>query len=159
MMNRFSEHLEQRLTAVEPGLRRALVAGHGVDIGTDATAEAIAWACENPKRAAAIDNLGGYLYRVGQSAAKRLRGRDVLLDVWPVGRVEPRLAGIEPALQAAMRTLSERQREVVLMVHGYAYTQVETAELLGCSISAVRTHLKRAMERLRNEMEVTGERR
>ena len=63
-----------------------------------------------------------------------------------------RLPDVEPALPGALMQLSQRQRTVVLLTHGYAWTQHEIADLLGISRSAVRNHLERAMTALRDEL-------
>ena len=57
--------------AVEPRLRRALVAWYGPIVGREAAAEALSWAWEHRHRLDGVGNIGGYLFRVGQSAAKR----------------------------------------------------------------------------------------
>lgn len=146
--------LAQRLAQVEPQLRRALVAAYGPQDGREAAAEAIAWAWEHQGRLKVVDNLGGYLYRVGQTAARKARRR---LDPasWPHAAVRA-TTHVEPDLMEALAGLSERQRQVVLMVHGYDYTLTETAETLGCSVSSVRVHLTRALAALRTRLEVTS---
>jgi RNA polymerase sigma factor (sigma-70 family) len=57
-------------------------------------------------------------------------------------------------LLPALRSLSEQQRVVVVMVEGYGYGQREVAALLGLSVSTVREHLRRAIDHLRDVMEV-----
>jgi RNA polymerase sigma-70 factor (ECF subfamily) len=51
-------------------VRRALVAYYGVEIGTDAAAEAMRVAWERWPDLSAMENPGGYLFRVGQSHAR-----------------------------------------------------------------------------------------
>jgi DNA-directed RNA polymerase specialized sigma24 family protein len=74
-----------------------------------------------------VANLPGYLFRVGQTRARRRRQR-VLYDV-PEGENR----NFEPALQAALASLTQRQRIAVVLVHGYGYTLREVAELTGVS--------------------------
>ena len=64
---------DQFAQSVTPRLRAALVAAYGVDIGSDAAAEAMAYAWEHWDRVGEMGNPAGYLYRVGQTAARRLR--------------------------------------------------------------------------------------
>lgn len=136
--------------AAEPKLRRALVARYGADIGREATAEALAYAWEHWDRLRSMSNPAGYLYRVGQSATRR----------W----VRPRLAfpapedhgmpWIEPGLPAALERLSAKQRQAVVLVHGFGYTHAEVADLLGISRSTVQNHVDRGLTKLRDRLEV-----
>jgi RNA polymerase sigma factor (sigma-70 family) len=59
----------------------------------------------------------------------------------------------EPGLRPALEALSEQQRAVVVLVHGYGWSQREVADLLNVSASTVRNHLERAMRRLRKTLE------
>ena len=54
-------------------LRRALVAHFGIDDGPDITNDALLWAWEHWDHVQTMENPRGYLYRVGQSAARRHR--------------------------------------------------------------------------------------
>jgi DNA-directed RNA polymerase specialized sigma24 family protein len=56
-----------------PRLGRALAALYGFEDGRDATAEALAYAWENRQRLQHIENLPGYLFRVGQARGRRRR--------------------------------------------------------------------------------------
>lgn len=56
-------------TEVEPRLRRALVAAYGPDLGSDAAADAFAWAWEHFDRVDDMANPAGYLWRVGQTSS------------------------------------------------------------------------------------------
>jgi RNA polymerase sigma factor (sigma-70 family) len=151
-----SEAFDQFVAGVEPGLRRALVAGYGAEVGRDAAVDALVWAWSNWSRVRRMSNPGGYLYRVGQTAARRQlrrghRGR-------PSMRIEPASgpgeSRFEPGLMDALSALSIRQRTAVLLVHGYAFTLSEAATAMGCSPSSVRNHLARALERLRRSLGV-----
>jgi len=130
--------------ATEPGLRRALVASYGADLGRDAASEALTYAWEHWERLCHMDNLPGYLFRVGQTRGTRSKRQPVLHDrsSWPEYQ-------FEPALPAALAALSKRQRLAVVLVHGYGYTLHEVAELTGLSKSSVQTHAARGLARLR----------
>jgi DNA-directed RNA polymerase specialized sigma24 family protein len=134
---------------VEPRLRRALVAGLGGGRGREATAEAMGWAWENWDRVRSMVNPAGYLYRVGRSRT-RYRRRPVVFAV-PADASAP---WVEPALVPALVALSEQQRVVVVLVHGYGWSQREVADMLGVAASTVQTHLERALGRLRAALEV-----
>lgn len=132
-------------------LRAGLVAAYGPEAGGEAAAEAIAYGFEHWERLAQMDNPVGYLYRVGQSAARR--HRRPMFVVPPTAA--PRLPEFEPALVPALAALSEHQRAAVLLVHAFDWTQTEAAELLGVSLSTLRTHLRRGLDHLRSHLEVS----
>jgi DNA-directed RNA polymerase specialized sigma24 family protein len=135
----------------EPKLRRALIARYGAEIGREATAEALSYGWENWDRIRAMSNATGYLYRVGQSRSRRLWPRRAVFDTDSVQT----LPWIEPGLPAALNKLSARQRQVVVLVHGFEYTHQEVADLLGISRSSVQNHVERGLARLRSELEVS----
>ena len=143
--------VERVLVALERTVRRALVARHGLDVGSDAASEAMAWAVQHRQRVMTMDNPAGYLYRVGQTAARRHRR-------WSVR--QPQLA-VEPPFSddaepfdgdvfAALAGLRHDQRVAVVLVHCYAYSYREVALLLGASEAAVTNHVHRGLARLRS---------
>lgn len=134
-----------------PRLRAALVSAYGVEVGADAAAEALAWALEHPDRVEELENPAGYLYRVGQSAARGVRRPLRLLPAEP----SEDLPEVEPGLVPALEALSEQQRQVVVMVHAFGWPQVAVAEVLEVSASTVAAHLRRGMESLRVSLEVS----
>ena len=131
----------------EPRLRRAFTLLRGVEPGRDATAEALAWAWEHWDRVQEMANPVGYLYRVGSSRTRARRTRLPMATPTEQHRFEP---GLVPALER----LPERQRTVVVLVHGCGWTHQEVADALGISRPSVGTHVSRAMTRLRREMGV-----
>jgi RNA polymerase sigma factor (sigma-70 family) len=64
------------------------------------------------------------------------------------------LPWIEPGLPKALSGLSERQREVVMLLHCFEWTLGEVADLLGMSKGSVQVHDRRGMARLRRELGV-----
>jgi DNA-directed RNA polymerase specialized sigma24 family protein len=125
-----------------------IVAATGPERGRDATAEALAYGWEHWARVRRMANPLGYLYRVGQSRSRSrkrrvLTGRPNETDVW----VEPRLLG-------ALAGLSQRQRVVTILVHGFGWTMSEVAELTGVSLTTVQNHLERGLAALRSALEV-----
>jgi RNA polymerase sigma factor (sigma-70 family) len=133
---------------VESRLRRALVAAYGVEDGMEATADALAWAWEHRDRLADLEHPVAFLFRVAQTSRRRRR----------VPMLRPRIEWskpwVEPALAGALSRLSQRQRIAVVLVHGYEWTLVEVAEVLGVGPTTVQTHLRRALERLQRALEV-----
>jgi DNA-directed RNA polymerase specialized sigma24 family protein len=133
-------------------LRRALVATYGPTIGRGAAVDALSWAWEHWDHLRRMDNPIGYLYRVGQTAATRAtRPLRVAPSTGDDGGAD---VGDRTDLENALAGLSEQQRAVVMMVHGYGISQRETADILGISVSTTREHLSRAMDRLRLLTEV-----
>jgi len=153
-----SDEFERFVATVEPGLRRALVAGFGPEVGRDAAVDALVWAWSHWARAQRLGNPGGYLYRVGQTAARRQLRR----------RTHPSAAGagdsatevvpqFEPGLVGALSELSVRQRTALMLVHGYQFSLSEAAEAMGCTASSVRNHVGRALRRVRRSLGVDDE--
>lgn len=131
-------------------LRRAFIAAYGPEVGAEATSDALTYAWENWERVSAMGNPAGYLYRVGQSKARRYRRRPLRLPE-PETTAQP---WIEPGLPAAMARLSERQRQAILLCHGYGWTLAEVGELLGVGPSTVQRHIDRGMRKLRSTLGV-----
>jgi RNA polymerase sigma-70 factor (ECF subfamily) len=140
---------------VEPGLRRALIAAYGSHVGRDATADALAWAWEHFDRARDLDNPAGYLFRVGQTSARRHHRRTARETDAAEHLAHGTEPTFEPSLLPALASLSVRQRTSVLLVHGFGYTLEEAALLQGCRTSTVRNHLERGLRHLREHLGVT----
>lgn len=132
----------------EPRLRRAYAARLAPHRVGDAVGAALEFAWMNWDRVAAMEHPVAYLFRVGLSKS-RLR-REGRLPATPPGET----SHVEPGLVAAMQQLPGRQREVVWLVDACDWTPTEAAEALGLSLSAVRTHRSRGLERLRQQLGV-----
>jgi DNA-directed RNA polymerase specialized sigma24 family protein len=137
----------------EPQLRYALVARYGAERGLEAANDALVLGWQHWERVRGLANPVGYLYRVGQRAARRRR----LVPRSGAPAVEYRPPWVEPRLSAALAQLSPRQREVVVLVSAFEWTQREVAELLGVRPSSVQTHLERGLARLRAALGVSGD--
>ena len=135
----------------EPKLRHALTASFGVQVGKEATADALSFAWEHWDEVKKKDNPVGYVYGVGRNKARRftVRHRPRFLEV-PVHRL-PR---VEPGLPAAIASLSENQRLVVTLLYGYSWTMTEVAALLGIGKTTVQNHADRGLARLRKKLRV-----
>ena len=135
---------------VEAKLRRALTGALGIELGRDATAEALAYGWEHWSRIRVMDNPVGYLYRVGVNHGRKARQRRVSLPDVPAAT----LPWVEPALPAALARLPEQQRVAVFLVCGHEWSMSEVAGLLGVSKGTVQKHVERAMRRLRRRLGV-----
>ncbi|MEQ9163039.1 MAG: sigma factor-like helix-turn-helix DNA-binding protein, partial [Ilumatobacter fluminis] len=116
----------------------------------DAAAEALAYGWEHWDELSSMLNPAGYLYRVGQTAARRERRQPPQLPV--PDPVE--MPDFEPGLVPALEQLTEPQRVCVMLVHSFGWSQVDVADLLGVGESTVRTHLSRGLNKLRDAFEV-----
>ncbi len=138
------------VTEIQDRVRYALVASHGPQRGLEASAEAFSYAWEHWGKVEAMENPAGYVFRVGQRIARRRERRIPLL--FPPAPME--MPWVEPGLPKALGGLSERQRVVVVLVHGFGLSQREVAALLGVSAGSVQRHLERGLAKLRSALGV-----
>jgi DNA-directed RNA polymerase specialized sigma24 family protein len=91
---------------VEPRLRRALVAGYGVDRGREASVDALVDAWRKWDRVQGLANPAGYLYRVGERIAKKPTKRHGLLMLFAAPEAMLRFRGRDEAsVVDSLRTL------------------------------------------------------
>jgi RNA polymerase sigma-70 factor (ECF subfamily) len=67
--------------------------------------------------------------------------------------IDPQL--VEPALGAALDSLSRKQRVAVVLVHAYEWTHAEAAQVMGIKEPTVKTHVQRGLVKLRRSLGVT----
>lgn len=147
-----AERPSDLLIRIEPRLRRALVARYGLDVGSEVTAEAVAWGVEHSEQLAAMENPVGYLYRVGQSAARRwLRPR--MTVAFPREPQSPDDSDLDGDVFDELRRLKPDHRVAVLLVHGYGFTYREVADLLEVTEAAVNNYVHRGLKALRKRLE------
>lgn len=149
-LTRVDEDFSVFVGEIEPKLSFALAAAYGVEVGGESTADALAYAWEHWSELKAMDNPAGYLYRVGQTAARKHRRRSPLFP--PVAAFE--MPVVEPGLPAALGQLSRSQRVAVVLVHALDWSEREAAEFLGVDRSTVRRHRDRGLAKLRRALEV-----
>lgn len=135
---------------IEPRLSYALAAAYGVEVGRDATADALAYAWEHWTSIRTMENPTGYLYRVGQSNARRYRRSGPLFPEV----ASPHMHEVEPGLPAALGSLTQTQRTAVVLLHVLEFSEREAADLLGVDRSTVRRHRDRGLAKLREALEV-----
>lgn len=137
---------------VRERLERALVARFGMDDGLDAAAEAILYAATHTERLDGMENPVGYLYRVGQTAGRRLRSRWNRLDqlvTAPSEHDQP----LDIDLQRALTRLKPTERVAIVLVHAHGHTYAEAAQILDIPVTTVNNHLSRGLTRLRTLMD------
>lgn len=135
-----------------PQLRQALTAAFGPEVADDSANEALAIAWERWADIGKRTNPMAYTFGIARNRARRHARRTE--PAFPP--VEPSvLPHVEPGLPNAIAALSERQRTVVGLVHGFGWSLAEVADLLGLSKSSVQNHNERGMAHLRTELGVT----
>lgn len=102
------------------------------------------------------DRAAGYLFRtvvnLSRGHGRGLRRRwavEARLRQAPAARREEQLGG---AVTEALLALPQRQRAAVFFRYFEDLSERETAEVLGCTVGAVRSLTFRAMETLRNRL-------
>lgn len=121
----------------------------GIEVGGDVCCEVEEYAWENRDRLLRMSNPLGFLYRVSQSKARRY-SRWSKRTTFP-SRF-PDLVHEDPQLHDTLQmlaVLAPDQRACVLLVHGFGWTYIEVAELLGMKRSEVNNHVHRGLMHLR----------
>jgi RNA polymerase sigma-70 factor (ECF subfamily) len=146
------ERASDLVVQIEPRLRRALVARYGLDVGSEVAAEAIAWGVEHAEQLAAMQNPSGYLFRVGQTAARRWfrRRAPVVFPREPQSSEDTDLPG---DVFDELARLKPDHRVAVLLVHGYGFSYREVADLLEVTEAAVNNYVHRGLKALRTRLE------
>lgn len=150
------EEFERLLGRIEPDLNRAFATRFGVTVGAEVMADVTAWAWEHRRDLAGMDNPAGYLFRVGQSAARRYVRWSAQADL-PQAEVDlaaTQQTDVDPGLDAALARLGDDQRVAVVMVHGYGLSYSEAADLVGVPVTTLRNRLRRGLHKLRKHLEV-----
>jgi len=150
-----SQEYDTFFRQAEPGIRYALVAAFGAEVGREAAADALAYGWEHWDRLSRTDNPAGYLYRVGYRKAKRAVRKLWRQPIPDTAEGIARNPEFEPGLETAMTDLTERQRQVVYLVAGADLGIRETARVLGLSPGAVQNHYQRGLQYLRAELGVS----
>jgi len=141
------------VTEVESRLRAALTSSFGPDVGRDMTAEALAYGWEHWDQVSQMENPAGYLYVVGRSKGRKLaKQRPPILSSSP-----SHMPWVEPGLPKALTALTERQRTVIALHHGYEWSLGEVAAVLGLTKATVQNHNRRGLKKLRRNLGVPHE--
>ena len=143
---------EQFVATTGARLRVALVARYGVDVGVDACADAMAYAWEHWPRVSTMTNAAGYLFRVGQTSARR-QARWRQAPAFPAEQSLGPEHHADAGLAHLLAGLDDRQRTVVVLAHVYDWTYAEIGAVLDIPVTSVRNHIHRGLTRLRRTLE------
>lgn len=126
-------------------LRDATLASEAVD-------EAMARAYQRWNRVQALDNPGGWVYRVGLNWSRSILRRTLRpapMWVTDTTSVADR-GGLDPAIDRALAQLSVEQRAVVVCRLLIGYSEAQTSSALGIRPGTVKSRLARATARLQS---------
>lgn len=133
-------------------VRAAIARIAGPDLAEDLAVEAFARAFARWGRVSKMESPEGWVVRVATNAAldevRRKKGylRAIVARDAPADIVE------RDDVVSAMRSLTRRQQEVVVLRYIVDLPEAEVALVLGMSPGSVKTHLHRAILRLRDRM-------
>lgn len=143
----------------------AVVAGLVGDwgIAEDVAQESFAEAYRRWRTVGRYDRPGAWVRRVAiNRAISRVRRHRIEARVLSRVGLAPDAYGDTPVMDAelwaAVRRLPHRQAQVVALAYIEDLTMPQIAEVLGCSKDSVKTHLRRARERLAREVPDLDER-
>lgn len=119
-------------------------------LAEDATQEAFARALERWSRLKSHDWAAGWVMTIALNYARRAK-RSRELPPPPHGPI----VDLDEKLDvwSGIRSLSRRQREVVILHYVMGFPLHQISELLGCSKSTTKTHLARARKILQDRLE------
>lgn len=135
------------------------------DVAEDVVQDVFARLCAPGAKIDVKTSLSTYLYTSARNGALRAaeqRGRATYIDVDTVD-TQPTLQpdalttiegeNLDTAVARAVANLPERTRVVFTMQREQRLTYAQIAEVLGISLSTVKTHMERAVERLRKDLQ------
>lgn len=144
-----------------------MVSGERKDLAEDILQNSYALVVSGKARFDSRSSLKTWLFSVIRNVARRqLRGERLrsYLSMEFESSVEPPTEDVvehefaaPSALDAAMRFLPQRQKEVLFLVAYRDFTLAECAQVLRLSVGSVRTHYQRAKNTLRRHLEEGGQ--
>jgi DNA-directed RNA polymerase specialized sigma24 family protein len=121
-------------------------------LASEAVDEAMARAYQRWNRVQALDNPGGWVYRVGLNWSRSVLRRALRpAPVW-VTKADSVVdgSGLDPTIDRALGALSIEQRAVVVCRLLIGYSEAQTATALGLRPGTVKSRLARATSRLQS---------
>ncbi len=136
-------------------LRQALCLALGdVELGTEASDEALARTCSRWAEVSTFANPEGWAYRVGLNWARSRQRRRRWRDLRPVpDRAAPAVPD-DHDLTVALGRLTVEQRAVVVCRYLLDWSEDDTATALDIPVGTVKSRLSRALIRLAQHLEV-----
>ena len=122
-------------------------------LASEAVDEAMARAYQRWSRVQALDNPGGWVYRVGLNWSRSiLRRAHRAAPTWVTSSAAVADVGsaLDPAIDRALARLSIEQRAVVVCRLLIGYSEAQTAAALGVRPGTVKSRLARATTRLQS---------
>jgi RNA polymerase sigma-70 factor, ECF subfamily len=124
----------------------------GPDLAEDLAVEAFARAFAHWGRVSRMESPEAWVVRVATNAAlDEVRRKKAFLSAI-VARDAPADIVERDDVVSAMRSLTRRQQEVVVLRYIVDLPEAEVARVLGISAGSVKTHLHRAILRLRDQL-------
>jgi RNA polymerase sigma-70 factor, ECF subfamily len=124
----------------------------GPDLAEDVAVEAFARAFARWGRVSKMERPEGWVVRVATNAAlDEVRRKKAFLPAI-VARDAPADIVERDDVVSAMRSLTRRQQEVVVLRYIVDLPEAEVAHVLGMSAGSVKSHLHRAIAQLRNQL-------
>jgi len=135
-------------------LRRALCLALGdIELGTEATDEAMARACQRWADVASYTNPHGWAYRVGLNWARSRQRRHRWRDRRPVPDSPAPTVPHDHELTTALARLSVEHRSVVVCRYLLDWSVDDTAASLDIPVGTVKSRLARALDQLARHLE------
>jgi RNA polymerase sigma factor (sigma-70 family) len=121
-------------------------------LASEAVDEAMARAYQRWSRVQALDNPGGWVYRVGLNWSRSILRRALRpAPVWvTTDSIVAERGGLDPAIDRALAQLPIEQRAVVVCRLLIGYSEAQTAAALGVRPGTVKSRLARATARLQS---------
>ncbi len=139
-------YCEQRL----PIGRALAITLRDTQLASEAVDEAMARAYQRWSRVQALDNPGGWVYRVGLNWSRSMLRRTMRpAPAWvTTAAIVVDGGGLDPTIDRALAQLSIEQRAVVVCRLLIGYSEAQTATALGVRPGTVKSRLARATARL-----------
>jgi len=147
------EHFFDRLLPRAVALATGLLGDRSA--AEDAAVEALARAYVEWDRVRTLTYRDAWVLRVTANVAYdqvRKAGRERRIEPPAPATDEMDAATLRVTLVPALRKLSRRQREAVVLTHIVGLTNEEVALVLGCTAGTVKVHVHRGLARLRTEL-------
>ncbi len=159
MVERGSRGFEDFYQAERATLLRAVAFALGdVDLGAEATDEAMARAYERWGDVGEMANPSGWVYRVAVNLGYNRTRRRALerRRPLPTDRDHPDVEGVaDPAIARALAALPVEQRAVIVLRFHLDWPLDEIAAALGCKDGTVKSRLHRGLQRLEKMLEAS----